>query len=151
MMDMKDDDDGLFRPLYVLLLQGDRNDFLNLNRQVTIHENIHTLVSNYYLKSTSNMKLWSYLILKMHFSFIECKLYCSDAQHLNLNDTKSQLFFTFDANDYSRLFLFIWYDTSNYKVIFFCCFIKKWMYDILIEWYGLKFVFIYETYSVLNP
>ena len=54
---MKDDDDGLFRPLYVLLLQGDWNDFLNVNRQVNIHENIHTLVSNYYLKSTSNMKL----------------------------------------------------------------------------------------------
>ena len=57
MMDLKDDDNGLFRRLYVLLLQGDWNDFLNLNRQVTIHEDIHTLVSNYYLKSTSNMKL----------------------------------------------------------------------------------------------
>ena len=57
MMDLKDDDNGLFRRLYVLSLQEDWNDFLNLNRQVTIHENIHTLVSNYYLKSTSNMKL----------------------------------------------------------------------------------------------
>ena len=57
MMDLKDDDNGLFRRLYVLLLQGDWNDFLNLNRQVTIHEDIHTLVSNYHLKSTSNMKL----------------------------------------------------------------------------------------------
>ena len=57
----------------------------------------------------------------MHFSFIECKPYCRDAQHLNLNDTKSQpLLFTLDANDFSRLFLFI-------------C---------------LKFVFIHETYSV---
>ena len=57
MMDLKDDDNGLFRRLYVLLLQEDWNDFLNLNRQVTIHEDIHTSVSNYYLKSTSNMKL----------------------------------------------------------------------------------------------
>ena len=57
MMDLKDDDNGFFRRLYVLLLQGDWNDFLNLNRQVTIHEDIHTLVSNYNLKSTSNMKL----------------------------------------------------------------------------------------------
>ena len=44
MMGMKDDDNGLFRRLYVLLLQGDRNDFLNLNRQVTIQENMHRLV-----------------------------------------------------------------------------------------------------------
>ena len=57
MMDMKDDDNGLFGRLYVLLLQGDWNDFFDVNRQVTIHNNIHTLISNYYLKSTSNMKL----------------------------------------------------------------------------------------------
>ena len=41
MMDLKDDDNGFFRRLYVLLLQEDWNDFLNLNRQVTIHEDIH--------------------------------------------------------------------------------------------------------------
>ena len=57
MMDMKDDDNGRFRRAYVLLLQGDWNDFLDVNRQVTIHNNIHTLISNYYLKSTSNMKV----------------------------------------------------------------------------------------------